>query len=766
MTVVVIAAAFALVGNLATNTVQVSGRWWPTVVWTLAGMLVAATLVVEWARHRASAHDEHAADVPGQLSVFGAIPLAAWQFQDRPDEMAMLRRALGGRGRAALVALPGARGAGKTQLAAAFARECVAHDYDLVAWVNAETGPVADLALLAQRLGLGGADEDPEVLAAALRGWLEQSGRARRLVVFDNVDDPDTVRKFLPATGTAKVIITTNRQEFTSMAGISAVPVGMFTPSQGQAFLQTATGLPRGADAAELGVRLGWLPLALAQVAASINRDRWSYRQYLQALEGQNLDEVLRRQAGADHPGVLKATQLSVAGLDRADPMGDASALLRVLSVLSPDGISRKLLARALPALGLSGGLGRALEVLTTASLVSLGGAAEDEHGDDGVVISVHRLTARVIRHQAGTALIEAITTATDALDTLTQDLPMDQAAHRRTELDELVAHILALRGHSVRPSPLLLTLCRWAAESLHDVGDVARAGSLLQATRTDSEAVLGPDHPDTLTTRHHLAALHALTLDPGGAVRELEQLLVDRLRVLGPDHDDTLATRHQLAYARGEAGDPEAAVTALDELLTDLLRIQGPGHPETLGTRNDLAHWHGRAGDPAGAVRALEELLADQVRLLNPGPDHARTMSIQLHLAHWRGMAGDPAGAATAFEELLVDNLRVLGPDHPATLATRRHLANWHSEAGDELGAADALEKLCADHLRVLGPDHPDTLNTQNDLAGVYHSIGRRGQAVNLLETVLANCERALGRDHHLTATVRGNLAFIRGHP
>jgi hypothetical protein len=766
-TVAVVAAAFALVGNLATNTVQVSWRWWPMAVWTLAGLLVAATVMLEWVRHRASAHEEGAAGVPGQLPVFGAIPLAAWGFQDRPGEMGMLHQALGRRGQAALVALPGARGAGKTQLAAALARDCVADGYDLVAWVNAETGPAADLATLAQRLGLGAADQNPEVLAAAVRGWLERDSRARRLIVFDNVDDPDAVRRFLPATGTAKVIITTNRQEFTSMAGISAVSVGMFTPWQGRAFLHGATGLPADADATELGEQLGWLPLGLAQAAAAIKRYRWSYRQYLQALGGQDLNETLRRQAGADHPGVLKATQLSVAGLDRVDPSGDASALLTVLSLLSPDGISRRLLTRALPALGLSGGLGRAVDVLTTASLVTLGGLVQDEHGRDGVVVSVHRLTARVIRHQAGSALTEAITTTTGLLNALIQDLPLDKVARRRIELDELVAHILALRGHTATPSPLLLTLCRWAGESLEEVGNHAHAIRILQATLTDSESVLGPDHHDTLTTRHHLAFWRSVGGDPAGAVPELEQLLADQVRVLGPDHDSTLATRHRLAYARGEAGQPDAAVTALEELLTDRLRVQGADHPETLGTRNDLAHWRGVAGDPVGAAAAINQLLADQIRGLNPGPDHAGTLSIRYHLAHWRGEADDPAGAAAAMEELFTDYQRVLGADHPATLSTRSEIAHWRSEAGDLSAAAATLEDLYADQSRVLGPDHQDTLNTQNNLAGVYHSMGRLDQAINLLKTVLTDCERTLGPDHRLTVAVRNNLAaFINSQP
>jgi len=39
-----------------------------------------------------------------------------------------------------------------------------------------------------------------------------------------------------------------------------------------------------------------------------------------------------------------------------------------------------------------------------------------------------------------------------------------------------------------------------------------------------------------------------------------MEELLTDQLRVLGPDHPDTLATRHNLASWRGRSSDPAGA--------------------------------------------------------------------------------------------------------------------------------------------------------------------------------------------------------------
>lgn len=220
VTSVVVAAAVGLVSEFAASTVNVSWWWWPFVTWAGVGVLVVAAVAVDVVRHRSEPDAAGSADSNDR--VFGAIPHVAWHWQDRPTEAKELRRAMGRKGRAALVALPGQRGVGKSQLAAQYARQCIADRYDLVAWINAESGPVTDLALLAERLGLrSSADAAPEDLAAAVRGWLERDNGGRRLVVFDNVGSPDALTELLPSTGTTKVLVTTNRQEFTSMAGVT-----------------------------------------------------------------------------------------------------------------------------------------------------------------------------------------------------------------------------------------------------------------------------------------------------------------------------------------------------------------------------------------------------------------------------------------------------------------------------------------------------------------------------------------------------------------
>jgi Tetratricopeptide repeat len=92
--------------------------------------------------------------------------------------------------------------------------------------------------------------------------------------------------------------------------------------------------------------------------------------------------------------------------------------------------------------------------------------------------------------------------------------------------------------------------------------GSLGEAIPLFEQNLADRERLIGPDHPDTLTSQNNLAFAYRAGRQRGKAIPLLEQNLADRERVLGPDHPDAVDSRNNLAgtYELGCGGAPAAS--------------------------------------------------------------------------------------------------------------------------------------------------------------------------------------------------------------
>ena len=724
----------------------------------------------------------------GRQVRIGAVPRAADAFQDR-EAAAGLREAAEQDGTVVLAqVLAGMGGTGKTQLAAAHARQAWNDGVGMLVWVNAASRDsiVAAYADAALALGLPGADrEDPERSAHAFLAWAETTTGQWWLVVLDDVQRPGDLNGLWPpaaeSAAAGQVLVTTRLREAAfAGAGRRTVEVPAFTAQEARGYLQAklGDGAPREqADA--LAGALGMLPLALAQAAAYIRNADITINRYLDLLATRLLREVVPEPGYLtdDHQQIITATwEVSIDQASRARPAGLARPLLQLASVLDPAGIPQQALssppaiaylASALATTAADPGVeavdeamvDEALRVLHRYSLIGHDRASRYRE------VRVHQLVQRATREnltRPGQGPAPLTVLATAAASALAAAWPEAE----RDELGQVLrGNVTALQqaaGPALWNHDEAYDVLFQSATSLGETGQVTAARDAYTTLYQTALHHLGPDHLDTLAVRGSLARWRGEAGDAAGAATAYEELLTDFLRVLGPHFPDTLATRSSLARWRGEAGDAAGAATAYEELLADRLWVLGPDHPDTLTARASLAGWRGEAGDAAGAATAYEELLTDFLRVL--GPDHRRTLTARDNLAHLRGKAGDAAGAATAYEELLTDFLRVLGPDHPNTLITRASLAGWRGEAGDAAGAATAYEELLADRLRVLGPDHPDTLITRASLAGWRGEAGDAAGAATAYEELLTDFLRVLGPDHPNTLTARANLAHFWG--
>ena len=295
---------------------------------------------------RLPADDRVAGPLPGVQVVVGEIPREPAGFVAR--ETLERLASVAGSGRVAVVcAVTGLRGVGKTQLAAAYARQRVREGWGLVGWVNAETPDAmqAGLARVAGRLGVADPEGDSAESARRLREHL-QTRAGDGLLVFDNAAAPEMLRPFLPATGGTQVVVTSTDHAFAELG--LAVNVTVFTRPESLGYLQARTGLADEGGATAVADELGDLPLGLAQAAATIRRQNLDYPGYLHRLRRVPVSALLGTVPGGDYPhATAAALLLSIQATEASDPSGLTGRLLRVVAVLSPDGVRSRPAGRA-----------------------------------------------------------------------------------------------------------------------------------------------------------------------------------------------------------------------------------------------------------------------------------------------------------------------------------------------------------------------------------------------------------------------------------
>ncbi|MEV7114199.1 tetratricopeptide repeat protein, partial [Streptomyces anulatus] len=672
-------------------------------VWSAFGALAVVSLgLFFWERRLAAGpQDDGVRPVPlGRIAAGGHSmnpPTVSARVRGREVELERIGTLVRGPG-AGMVVVCGAGGLGKTTLAAEAAARARAEGR-VVVWIRWRDDPAQlgqDLAQAAHILGLP-EDRLEEARTgrvslvdavwehlATVQGWL---------IVVDNVDTPTLVgpgsglpaayRGWLRPHGGGVLLVTsrdTSPRTWGPDAGLLHLQP-LADDAGGAVLLDVARHAGTEAEAEALASRLGGLPLGLnaagTYLSISTSRHR-TFSAYQHALEAEFADLL-----GSEHPGaaadpavarrVVRHTwDLSLDQL-HSDGYTLARPVLQLLALFEPAPVPRALMtpelvtdATGLPAT--PGSVDAALAGLHQYGLLHTPG---DANPGDGVPpvnqLQLHPLVRQVTAHTLArpeptdtwlTAIDEHLTRAVDA----TTSMP------GRTGWPN--ARLLAphLPAHLDRNTQRDLTTAVNTLDGLADALSDARAASeelLLRRHVLDAETrVLGPEHPDTLTSRNNLAT----TLNDLGEHQQAADLhrqnLTDSERVLGPDHPNTLTTRNNLATTLNDLGEHQQAADLHRQNLTDSERVLGPDHPNVLGSRNNLA------------------VVLDNL--------------------------GEHQQAADLHRQNLTDRERVLGPDHPDILTTRNNLATTLNQLGEHQQAADLHRQNLTDSERTLGPDHP----------------------------------------------------------
>jgi len=688
--------------------------------------------------------------LPGGVPRIWNIPARNPGFTGRDGLLVAVRERLLAGDRAVVQAFQGMGGVGKTQLAIEYAHR-FGGTYDLAWWVNSEQADLIGDQFAALGVALGCVEPGAGMKAVRDVVLAELRERGQWLLVFDNAASPADLRPWLPG-GSGHIVITSRQRRWVELA--MPVEVDVLARAESVAIMQSRVAGLSDADADQLAVQLGDLPLAIAQAAGMIAETGMPATQYLDLLQTR-AGQLLAQSAPESYPRSLAAaTQLIAEQLELDDP--PASELASLCAFLAPEPIPEDLFIRAahdLPCQLAARVADHLAWRQTLAQLARQSLARIDQRG-----LQLHRLTQAVLRdrlapEQATVArqCTEAILAANDPGN------PGNPATWPRWA--QLMPHLLAA-NLAATGNPALRWMACNACVYLLFRGDTRTAHNLARRLHQQWRQLLGGDDHDVLAIAHYLAWTYR-EMGRYSEARDLHQDTLNRIRrIHGADHPRTLATASDLATDLRRLGEVEAARDLEQDTLDRRRRVHGPDHSDTLASATNLANALRALGELEAALDLDQDTLDRKRSVL--GPDHPETLTSASNLAIDLRELGEAEAARDLNQDTLDRRRRVLGPDHPDTLTSANNLAIDLDRRGDLQAARDLHQETLDRKRQVLGPDHPETLISANNLAGVLRALGQVEAARDLHQDTLDRKRRVLGPDHPSTLISADNLADV----
>jgi tetratricopeptide (TPR) repeat protein len=657
-------------------------------------------------------------DTPGKIS--NAPPYLSFNFTGREKHLSDLRAVLISNGR---VAIYGLGGIGKTQLALRYIDQHKS-DYKIIWWVKSgePTTLASDYAELAEKLDLPKKDEtDQKVIIEAVRNCLSQKGNW--LLVFDNAEEPASVRNYLPQIDSGHVIITSrDSRDWKSTA--TPLEVTKFDrKTESIKFLLERTGQNDVTAADRLADALGDLPLALEQAGAYIQETGISIPAYLKLFQERHEELLLRGKPDA-YPDTV-ATTWDLSFQKASEEVPTSADLLNLCAFLAPDDIPKSLLAdgvKHLPeplasAVKDKMALNDAVAALKRYSLITV--------ADD--FLSVHRLVQAVARDRLSSE--ERKRWAKAAVRLVNGAFPQESNDVRTWALcSVLLPHALAATEHAEGLGVVSKAngrLLNQVGSYLLGRGEFYEAKSAYEQALEIEKMVYSPNHPYVATIVSNLGEIQRNMGDLAGAKKSFEWALEIDEKVYGPDNFN---------------------------VATDL---------------NNLGVILKAVGDLAGAKKCLERALKIDEKILNP--DHPYVARDLNNLGEVLRYMGDLVGAKSAFERALKILKKSLGPDfdkHPQVAVTTNNLGLVLKDMFDLEGAKEYFDFALKIDKKAFGSDfdkNPEVAVHFANLGMLLHDLGDLEGARNNLEKALEIFRNRLGENHPKTKTVRKNLESLR---
>ena len=707
------------------------------------------------------------------------------------------------------VTLQGMGGVGKTQLALEYAHR-YRTAYDVVYWLNADSTENLEASLrdLGNALNLQTEQSGPEHARAVVH---ELSRDKRRwLLIFDNADEPEMIRAYMPH-GPGHLLITSRNLSWSDRA--LPIQVDVFQRRESiEHLIQRAPAMGRE-DADRVAEQLADLPIAIAAAGAWLAETGTPVEEYLHQIRAEGPSAAL---AASSDVSIARTWDLSLNRLRDRDPA--AYRLFQLCSVLAPeialDLIYSDRLADFLapynPAVSerlLRGSLVQQINRLALLRLDQRPNQSRD--GNRGGQVLVHRVVQNVVRDRmTEQELAEARDQVHQVLATARPDGEVDQQEDwprfrilwphldvsdavrstrdkvrqliiDRVRYQYLIGDMQAGRERAERSVAIwtaqldgitdpddrrrlrrqILSLRFNLANLLRDLGEFEQSRRVDEEVLAEQADLLGARHPHTLMTAGGLAGdLRGLGRYPEALERDLATHAA-WLDEYGEDHPRTLSALNNLAVDYRLMGQFRTALAHDEEVLRRRHDVLGETNLFTLASAAGVARDVRDAGEYTKSVAMLQQTLHSVVE--TRGPNSKAALTTQSNYAVSLRSAGDLDEAVRLHEAAYKQLDDILGPSNPETVSCRLSLALSHLAAGHTEQAATELREIEIFYEQRLSPRHPYTLVCMNDLAIAERALDRLDGARDWATAAADGLREVLGPEHPYTLSAQMNLAI-----
>ena len=478
-------------------------------------------------------------------------------------------------------------------------------------------------------------------------------------------------------------------------------------------------------DVAELAAALEFMPLAIVQAAAYISQraPRYSVRQYLEEFWKSDNEKTSLLNNAAGHPrrdweaknSIIVTWQITFDHIRHTRP--SAAGLLSLMSFFDRQGIPEALVRNRVEISKSSEDRHtkrfRAIRHLKRIfdynknSRTSQGGhdrnGEHDDRFEDDVLalrnysfISVNADTTTFEMHRLVQLSMRKWLEANKQLNKWTKEsIRVLTAAFPSGDYETwadcqvLLPHAREAISHVTGDEEDVLNQAKIAFSTgwyLYLRGEYKAAEKVVRISVKAREKMLGPEHPDTLTSVSNLGSV----LSRQGKYEEAEAMhrraLTAREKVLGPEHPNTLISVSKLGSVLARQGKYEEAKAIQRRALKASEKVLGPEHPNTLSS-----------------VSQLGSVLARQGKYEEAEAMHRRDLKA---------------------------SEKVLGSEHPDTLTSVDNLGSVLSNQGKYEEAEAMHRRALRAREKVLGPEHPNTLTSVSNLGSVLSRQGKYEEA------------------------------------